>query len=100
MITIGIAEDNPLEMEGLKEHVNKLGHKLVLTAINGYHLLEQLSKLPTQKLPQILLLDINMPKVNRLIVTMYFAYKYPSIKIIAVSSHTSDTLIEGYYICG
>jgi YesN/AraC family two-component response regulator len=99
MLTIAIAEDNPVEMEGLIQHVNKLGHKLVLTAINGYDLLLQLSKLPTQKLPQILLLDINMPKVNGLIVTMYFTYKYPSIKIIAVSSHTSNTLIEGYYIC-
>ncbi len=93
MLTIAIAEDNAAEMVGLIEHVNKLGHKLLLTAINGYHLLEQLSKLPTYKLPNILLLDINMPKINGLIVTMYFANKYPSIKIIAVSSHTNDTLI-------
>lgn len=93
MLTIAIAEDNPVEMEGLIQEVNKLGHKLVLTAVNGYNLLEQLSKLPTHKLPQILLLDIKMPKINGLIVTMYFANKYPSIKIIAVSSHTNDTLI-------
>lgn len=93
MLTIAIAEDNTAEREGLIQEVHKLGYQLVLTAINGYDLLQQLLKLPTNKLPDILLLDINMPKINGLIVTTYCAYKYPSIKIIAVSSHTNDTLI-------
>ncbi len=93
MLTIAIAEDNAAEMEGLKQQVTKLGYQLVLSAINGYDLLQQLLKLPTNKLPHILLLDINMPKINGLIATIYCAYKYPSIKIIAVSSHTNDTLI-------
>jgi DNA-binding NarL/FixJ family response regulator len=93
MLTIAIAEDNAAEREGLKQQVHKLGHQVLLTAVNGYDLLQQLLKLPTQKLPHILLLDIKMPRINGLIVTTYCAYKYPSIRIIAVSSHTNDTLI-------
>lgn len=93
MITIAIAEDNTVEREGLIQQINKLGCNLVFAAVNGYDLLMRLSKLPTQKLPQILLLDIKMPKINGLIVTIYCTYKYPSIKIIAVSSHTNETLI-------
>ena len=93
MLTIGIADNNTAEREGLIKQVALLGHKLLLTAVNGYDLLEQLLKLQTEKLPKLLLLDINMPKINGLIVTIYCAFKYPSIKIIGVSSHTNDQLI-------
>ena len=93
MLTIAIAEDNSAEREGLIQQVKTLGYTLVLTAVDGYDLLLQLAKLPTNKLPNILLLDMNMPKINGLLVTTYCTYKYPSLKIIAVSSHTNDALI-------
>lgn len=93
MLTIAIAEDNAAEMEGLKQQVATLGHKLLLTAVNGYDLLEQLLKLPTDKLPKLLLLHINMPRINGLLITTCCTFKYPSIKIIGVSSHTNEQLI-------
>ncbi|MFY7899564.1 MAG: response regulator [Chitinophagaceae bacterium] len=93
MLSIAIAEDNAEEREKLKKQVIQLGYTLQIVAVNGYDLLEQLQVLPTQKLPQILLLDIKMPRINGLLVTMYCAFKYPSIKVIGISSHTNEQLV-------
>jgi DNA-binding NarL/FixJ family response regulator len=93
MLTIAIAEDNAAEREGLIKQVALLRHKLLFAAVNGYDLLEQLLKLQKDKLPKLLLLDINMPRINGLIITIYCAFKYPNIKIIGVSSHTNEQLV-------
>lgn len=93
-ITVAIAEDNTADMAALKQEVaNNPKLKLQLTAVNGYDLLLQFQKLQKDKLPQILLLDINMPIINGLLVTMYCKFIYPSIKIIGVSSHTNNRLV-------
>ncbi len=93
MLSIAIAEDNAEEREKLIKQVVQLGYTLQLVAVNGYDLLEQLQVLPTHKLPHILLLDIKMPRINGLLVTMYCAFKYPTIKVIGVSSHTNEQLV-------
>jgi DNA-binding NarL/FixJ family response regulator len=94
MITVAIAEDDAPSMRALQHEVAALGYKILLTAPNGKDLLQQLQKLKADKLPTVLLLDINMPYVNGLLVTTYCSLKYPSIKIVGVSSHTNERLIR------
>lgn len=93
MIQIAIAEDNAAERGLLKSEI--AAHKnyhLMLEAVDGWDLLKKL--LAAKKLPQVLLLDINMPYVNGLLITIYCALKYPSIKIIGISSHTNENLVR------
>jgi DNA-binding NarL/FixJ family response regulator len=94
MITIAIAEDDAQSMRALQHEIATLGYKILITATNGKDLLLQLQKLKVNKLPTVLLLDINMPYMNGLLVTTYCSFKYPSIKIIGVSSHTNERLIR------
>ncbi|MBR2649586.1 MAG: response regulator [Sediminibacterium sp.] len=92
MITLAIAED--------KEHHNArivkaiARHKdlnLSINATNGFELLQKLNS--AKELPKILLLDIEMPKIDGLICTSYLCIKYPPIKIIGVSTHSNEALV-------
>ena len=47
----------------------------------------------TKHLPDILLLDIKMPKIDGLLLTQYITFIHPSIKIIGVSSHSNEALV-------
>ncbi len=93
MLQIAIAEDNATERGLLKKAValQKNCH-LLFDAMDGWDTLKKLQV--AKKLPDILLLDMNMPYVNGLIITIYCAFKYPSIKIIGVSSHTNENLVR------
>ncbi|MBC7720445.1 MAG: response regulator transcription factor [Pedobacter sp.] len=93
MVQIAIAEDNTAERRLLKNKV--AGYKnydLLFEAVDGWDLLKKLQS--AKKLPHILLLDINMPYVNGLLITIYCSLKYPSIKIIGISSHTNENLVR------
>lgn len=92
MLKIAIAEDeerhlNPL----LKEVTSFKKNEINIVAKNGLELLMSLQN--TKHLPDILLLDIKMPKIDGLIITQYITYYYPSIKIIGVSSHSNEALV-------
>jgi DNA-binding NarL/FixJ family response regulator len=91
MITIAMAEDNARERMLLKNAIAALGYKLLFDAIDGKDILIKLRD--AKLLPQILLLDIQMPYANGLAVAAYVSFKYPTIKIIGISSHTNDRLV-------
>ncbi len=91
MITVALAEDNVKERLLLKNAIAVLDYKLLFDAVDGKDLLIKLRD--AKALPQILLLDIQMPYANGLAVTAYLNFKYPTIKIIGVSSHTNERLV-------
>jgi DNA-binding NarL/FixJ family response regulator len=92
MITIAMAEDNAKERLLLKKAIAALGYKLLFDAVDGRDILFKLRV--AKVLPQILLLDIQMPYANGLAVTTYVRLKYPAIKIIGISSHTNERLVK------
>ncbi len=93
MINVALAEDDSLERDLLiKEIITNPAYNLIITAVDGFDLLQQIHK--AKILPDILLLDINMPKVDGLLVTSYLHLIYPEIRIIGVSSHCSENLIR------
>lgn len=92
MVTIAMAEDNATHRGLLKNEIATNGYKLLFDAVDGKDLLRKLQS--AKVLPQVLLLDIQMPYVNGLAATTYITFKYPSIKIIGVSSHTNERLVS------
>lgn len=89
-IQIGIAEDHLLTRKGyialLKEFE---GMNVLFDVANGRELLEALKK----ELPDIILLDIEMPLQNGKEAFEKIKLKYPTLKVIILSSYFYDSYI-------
>lgn len=92
MITFALAEDDEQYRFLIKQELKQLAEtNLIFDAVDGYALLTKLNN--AKELPEILLLDIDLPKADGLLLTMYITRKYPSIKIIGISSHCNKELV-------
>ena len=58
---------------------------------NGYNVLEQLD---SGLIPDVILMDINMPKMDGLDCTKQLSKKYPDIKIIALSQYDEKRFVK------
>ncbi|WP_298512596.1 response regulator [uncultured Kordia sp.] len=91
-ISIAIADDEALFLKGMSLLLNAYEHLQVdLEAENGVDLLEKLAA--SEQLPDILLLDLKMPKMNGIEAAKLIQKKYPKLKIIVISTHFSRAFI-------
>jgi DNA-binding NarL/FixJ family response regulator len=84
-ISVFIVDDHQLVREGFKAILADLSDTIDITgeAINGRDLLRQLSNgLP---LPDIVLMDVNMPEMNGIKTMEILSKDYPCIQVIALS---------------
>lgn len=92
MLHFAIAEDLEYDRNRLKAELSYFrNHQLTICANNGFELLIALKNV--KRLPDFLLLDIQMPKIDGLILTQYITLRYPTIKIIGISSHSNEALV-------
>ncbi len=86
-----IADDHSLFIDGLKLLLRDESDITVDDVANdGKELLSLLQR----QTPNIVLLDINMPKLNGLEASRHIKKSYPGIKIIILSTYKEDHLIE------
>lgn len=72
--------------------LNSFGnYRVVLEALNGKELCEQLTT--TKPLPDIILMDVNMPVMDGLTATKQIAPLYPGVKLVALSMNNDDSVI-------
>jgi DNA-binding NarL/FixJ family response regulator len=91
-ITIGITDDQQLFVQSLTLLINSFASfEVVVHALDGDTLLQRLSTM--KDLPDILLLDIQMPVMDGVATAREVAARYPSIKIVALSTKDDDTTI-------
>lgn len=91
-ITIGLADDQLLFLRSLAQLINTLaGFGVTVEALNGDDLLRKLSLQST--LPDILLVDVDMPVLNGIETVKQIAQKYPAIKLVALSMKDDDATI-------
>ncbi|MGN5953402.1 response regulator [Sphingobacterium lactis] len=89
--TIIIADDHALFAEGLEQIINSMDEFKIITKVsNGRNLLQVL----TNFLPEIVLLDINMPSIDGMQAALFIRKEYPTIKIVFVSMYQSPKLIN------
>jgi len=82
-IHIAIAEDNVFLMQAIKEKLSFFDEfKVVCTALNGELLLQELEK---DRAVDLILMDIEMPKLNGIAATQIVKQKYPQIKVIILT---------------
>jgi two-component system, NarL family, invasion response regulator UvrY len=91
-IKVCIADDHLLFRKGLSELISDFGNvELLFDAANGEELLE---KLKTAKvLPDICILDINMPGMNGFDTAKAIKKKWPKMKMLALSMSDSELSI-------
>jgi len=88
--TIALADDHVLLRKGLADLVAKQGYTVLFQADNGEEFLEKLKSQPD---PDIVLLDINMPKKDGYETALWLKRNKPGIKVLALSMYDDENAI-------
>ena len=89
-IEILLVDDRRLMLEGIKAILkNEPGIEIVGTATDGKSAIEQAIKLQ----PDLVLIDIEMPKMNGIVATKYICDYLPDTKVIILTSHKEKSYI-------
>jgi DNA-binding NarL/FixJ family response regulator len=95
-IKIIIADDHAIIREGLKSLLEKKGVCVQEIAQNGREAVEKAIALK----PDVMLMDISMPDLNGVEATARIKKAVPFTKIIALSMHSSKTIIDKMFAAG
>lgn len=88
VVRIALIDDHILIRDGLAEIVRSFEQcKVVLLARHGIELIE---KLQPDNLPQLAILDLNMPLLDGFETSRWLRENYPQIRILILSMHDSD----------
>lgn len=99
MIKIGIVDDHQLFLKSLSLLIASIpGCEIVVEALNGKDLGEKLGQ--KKVLPDILLVDVNMPLMNGLETAQYMQRRHPEVKLVALSMKDDDNTILGMLRAG
>jgi DNA-binding NarL/FixJ family response regulator len=89
-LKLGMVDDNVLLRNGIKGLLTSLGYQVMFAADNGKDLMTKIGK---NDLPEIVLMDVNMPEMNGFESTAWITQNFPSVHVIALSMSDSETSI-------
>lgn len=84
-IRIGIVDDNASNRHILKDKLLHTSIQIVLVAENGKDFLEKMKELPVDKLPSVILMDLEMPEMDGVDAVAAGSYLYPSVKFVMLT---------------
>lgn len=91
-IKIAIVDDHKLVSKALENLISyNPDFEVVMNCFNGEDFLNQLET--TEILPEVVLMDINMPKKNGIETTAALTEKYPELKVIALTMEDNESTI-------
>lgn len=90
MTKIAIVDDSLLLLQNLKEDLEAAQLEIVFIAANGVFCLENLSRLSEKSLPEVILMDISMPKLDGIMTTAQVRSLYPSVQVVMLTSSDED----------
>lgn len=91
LLTIAIADDHTLFRKGVLEILKTYQEITVLAdAGNGQELIEKIE----DNLPDIVILDLEMPEMDGIATSRYLISKFPEVKILIVSMYGEESLVE------
>jgi len=88
-LRVVIAEDEPLVTQTLTEQLRHLGHRVIGEAANG----EEVVNMVLDARPDLVIMDIKMPKLSGLQASRAIMEKAP-VPIILLTAYTDDAFIE------
>ncbi|HRO69643.1 MAG TPA: response regulator transcription factor [Chitinophagaceae bacterium] len=90
-IQVAIADDHSLLRSALARLINTFeGYSVLFEANNGRELCEKIAK---NVLPDIVMLDINMPEMDGFETTQWLHKRYPQIKVLTLSMLSDERSI-------
>ena len=98
-IRLGLVDDHKLVLSSLSEMLTHLGEfEVVVEAVNGKDLQTKLARLTT--LPDIILIDVNMPVMDGFATAAWLSEHSPGIKLVALTIYDNDNTIIGMLRAG
>ncbi len=96
---IALVDDHQLFLKSLSLMLESFKvYQVVLEASNGKDLQEKLGKI--KELPEIILIDVNMPIMNGIETAKWLSENYPQIKPVALSMNADDNAIISMFKAG
>jgi len=91
-IRVAIVEDQRLFRDGMQALLRESGDiDVTMVADNGRDFLEQLQE--AAELPNVALVDLNMPEMNGLELTDILLKQYPDIRVLILTVHNQERFI-------
>lgn len=90
MPTLVLADDHILLRSGLTSLVQSQGYTVLFEADNGTDFIKKLNPL---LLPDIVLMDINMPQMDGFATTRWLKQNYPQVKVLALSMYDNEAAV-------
>ena len=91
-IKIAIVDDHKLVSKALENMISfNPNFEVLMTCYNGQDLLDKLQK--AQNMPDVILMDINMPIKNGIETTAIVSKLYPNLKVIALTMEDNESTI-------
>lgn len=92
--TVALTEDNSINRNTILQKIRSLGNmQMVFVAANGQDCLDKLNSTPEEKLPQVVFMDIEMPKMNGIEAIRIAKSTYPQIHFIVLTVFDDDEKI-------
>jgi two-component system response regulator NreC len=96
-IKIILADDHKIVRDGLRSLIQReTDMDVVAEAVDG----KMVVKLVQQLAPDLVIMDIVMPKLNGIDATRDIVRKYPNIKVIALSMYSDKRFVTGMFEAG
>ncbi len=99
MTTFAIVDDTAIWFLIVEEYLAKMGNSTVIAkAQDGIEFVDWCYH--NKNLPDIAIVDVEMPKMDGVQLTDFLTEYFPSIKVIAASSHIHQEIVEDMIGCG
>jgi two-component system invasion response regulator UvrY len=85
-----LVDDHILLRNGLAALVTNLGYTVLYECSNGKQLIDKIDK---NNLPDLILMDINMPEMNGFETTLWLKKNYPLVYVIVLSMYDDENSI-------
>lgn len=96
-IQLALVDDHVLIRKSLADMLQQRGFDVVLQADHGKQFIE---KLEADNLPDVVLMDINMPVMDGYAATLWLRTNHPAIRILALSVYDDENAIIRMLHCG
>ena len=96
-IKIYIADDHAIVVEGLTEILrSQINLKIIGTAANGEEVIQLMNNRPAD----VVIVDINMPKMNGIQCTEWIKKNHPKTKVIILTMFPEKSYIDQLILAG